>query len=45
MTRTLRVALLLLAFLAAAGAWWWWQGRAAAPAPWPGYAEADYVDV
>ena len=45
MTRTVRVALLLLAALAAAGAWWWWQGRAAAPEAWPGYAEADYVDV
>ena len=45
MTRTRRVALLLLAALAAGGAWWWWQGRAAAPDAWPGYAEADYVDV
>ena len=45
MTRTVRVALLLLAALAAAGAWWWWQGRAASPDAWPGYAEADYVDV
>ena len=44
MTRTLRVALLLLAALAAGGVWWW-QDHAAAPVAWPGYAEADYVDV
>jgi HlyD family secretion protein len=41
-----RLQLAVVALLTLAGTFWWWtSNRAAAPAGWQGYAEADYVKV